>query len=139
MIYHRYAFDSDPFDDLAEHLEQVPILADAVLGIGAPGCVARFQNHSDQNLFYLACDENWLPHIERHGLDLVLPVDLPFGLATINSVIEQCSLHSRVNLLELYDIGFYSESDHEDFLMTVNGHAETVRCYPLEICDAVAE
>lgn len=139
LIYRRYAFDADPFDDLDEHLDQMPILADAVLGIGAPGCIARFQNAADQNLFYLACDDNWLPHIERHGLDLVLPVDLPFGLAVINSVIEQCSLHSRVDLHELYDIGFYDESDHAEFLTTFNSHGGSARCYPSEIYDGTTD
>jgi hypothetical protein len=139
LIYHRYSFDSDPFDDIDAPFEQIPIFSEAVLGIGAPGCVARFQNPSDQNLFYLACDEKWLPRVERHGLDLVLPVDLPFGLATINAIVDQCSLHSRVDLHELFDIGFYDESDHEEFVSTFNSHGGSVRCYPSENCDGITE
>lgn len=139
VIYHRYAFDSDPLDELDEPFDHIPIFSKAIFGIGAPGCIARFQNAVDQNLFYLACDDNWLSHIERHGLDLVLPVDLPFGLATINAIVDQCSLHSRVDLYELFDIGFYDESDHEEFLTTFNAHGGTVRCYPLEICDGITD
>ena len=129
MIYHRYSNENDCIGALDYALHSLPDLPQPVLGIGAPGCVVSFNNATDQTVFVLACDQFLLSGIERHGLDLILPLDLPFGLPAINAIVDQCSLQSRVVVCELLDIGFPREEDHERFLTTLSDMGRPVKIY----------
>lgn len=129
MIYQRYSNKNDCIGVLDYALHSLPDLPQPVLGIGAPGCVVSFNNATDQTVFVLACDRFFPSEIEHHGLDLILPLDLPFGLPVINAIIDKCSLQSRVVVHELLDIGFPRGEDHERFLAALSDMGHPVKIF----------
>lgn len=119
MKYKRYLVESNIYDAIEILMAANCVSDPPAIGIGAPGCVARFRTEADQALFMLASPAFLLRGTERYDLDLVLPIDLPFGLPVIKDIFKQCSLSGRVMLFDLHEIGFSSLREHSDFIQAL--------------------
>ena len=135
MIYNRYLVEENIYNAIDSLMAANCICDPPVVGIGAPGCVARFHTEADQALFLLASPAFLHRDTERYDLDLVLPIDIPFGLPVIKDIFEQCSLSGRVMLFDLHEIGFSSLREHSDFiraLMHFGFHAKIYKAKDID-------
>ncbi|WP_175454928.1 hypothetical protein [Rhodobacter capsulatus] len=129
MKYFRYWIDGSIYDAIDDAIRGDWNSDPPVIGIGAPGCIVRFDASADQTFFWIAACDIFSGEIERHGLDLVLPVDLPFGLPLIEAIIDQCSLKNRTRVFELHEIGLSCALQHGVFIDRLRGAGWGVEVY----------